>query len=37
MDGMSDVSIRKRLQITFQQLHEMKRNIRRQIEAAFSV
>ncbi len=30
MDGMSDVSIRKRLQITFPQLYEMKRNIRRQ-------
>jgi hypothetical protein len=33
---MSDVSIRKRLQITFPQLYEMKRNIRRQIELAFA-
>ena len=36
MDGLSDVSIRKKLQITFPQLYEMKRNIRRQIEAAFA-
>ena len=37
MDGMSDVSIRKKLQITFPQLYEMKRNIRRQIGLAFGV
>jgi hypothetical protein len=36
MDGMSDVSIRKRLQITFTQLYEIKRNIRRQIEITFA-
>ncbi len=36
MDGMPDVSIRKKLQITFPQLYEMKRNIRAQIEAAFA-
>jgi hypothetical protein len=36
MEGMSDVSIRKRLQITFTQIYEMKRNIRRQIESAFA-
>ena len=36
MDGMSDVSIRKRLQITFTQIYEIKRNIRRQIELAFA-
>ncbi len=36
MDGMPDVSIRKRLQITFPQLYEMKRNIRRQIGLAFA-
>jgi hypothetical protein len=36
MDGMSDISIRKRLQVTFPQLYEMKRNIRRQIEIAFA-
>ena len=36
MDGMSDASIRKRLRITFPDLHEMKRNIRRQIEIAFA-
>jgi hypothetical protein len=36
MDGLSDVSIRKRLQITFPQLYEIKRNIRTQIEAAFA-
>ena len=36
MDGLSDVSIRERLQITFQQLYEMKRNIRKQIAAAFA-
>ena len=37
MDGMSDGLIRKRLQITFPRLYEMKRNIRRQIEVAFAV
>ena len=37
MDGMSDGSIRKRLRITFPHLYEMKRNIRRQVESAFSV
>ena len=36
MDGMSDVSIRKRLRITFPHLYEMKRNIRRQIELTFA-
>ena len=36
MDGMSDVSIRKRLRITFTQIYEIKRNIRRQIEIAFA-
>ena len=36
MEGMSDVSIRKRLRITFTQIYEMKRNIRRQIEIAFA-
>jgi DNA-directed RNA polymerase specialized sigma24 family protein len=36
MDGMSDVSIRKRLRITFTQIYEIKRNIRRQIELAFA-
>lgn len=35
MDDLSDVSIRKRLQITFPQLYEIKRNIRRQIRLAF--
>jgi hypothetical protein len=37
MDGLSDVSIRKRLRVTFPQLYEMKRNIRRQIGLAFAV
>jgi hypothetical protein len=37
MDGMPDVSIRKKLQITFPQLYELKRNIRREIESAFAV
>jgi DNA-directed RNA polymerase specialized sigma24 family protein len=36
MDGMSDVSIRRRMGITFPHLYEMKRNIRRQIELAFA-
>jgi hypothetical protein len=36
MDGMSDVSIRKRLRITFTQIYEIKQNIRRQIELAFA-
>ena len=36
MDGMSDVSIRKTLRITFTQIYEIKRNIRRQIELAFA-
>ena len=36
MEGMSDVSIRKRLRITFTQIYEMKRNIRRQIESALA-
>jgi hypothetical protein len=36
MDGLSDVPIRKRLHITFPQLYEMKRNIRRQIGLAFA-
>ena len=36
MDGLSDVSIKNRLQVTFPQLYEMKRNIRRQIETAFA-
>jgi hypothetical protein len=35
MDGLSDVSIRKRLKVTFPQLYEMKRNIRTQIGLAF--
>jgi len=34
--GMSDVSIKKRMGITFTDLNEMKRNIRRQIESAFA-
>jgi len=37
MAGMSDCSIRKRLQIAFPHLYEIKRNIRRQIELAFAV
>jgi hypothetical protein len=37
MDGLPDVSIRKRLQITFPQLYEIKRNIRAQIGSAFAV
>ena len=37
MDGMSDISIKRRMGITFSVLYEMKRNIRRQIEAAFAV
>ena len=37
MDGMSDVSIKKALGITFPHLYEIKRNIRRQIELAFAV
>jgi len=37
MDGMSDVSIMKRLRITFAQIREIKRNIRRQVELAFAV
>ncbi|PKN67576.1 MAG: hypothetical protein CVU57_02415 [Deltaproteobacteria bacterium HGW-Deltaproteobacteria-15] len=36
MDGMSDVSIKKALRITFKQIREIKRNIRRQIELAFA-
>jgi hypothetical protein len=36
MDGMSDVSIKRRLQVTFENLKEMKRNIRRQIGVAFA-
>jgi hypothetical protein len=36
MDGLSDVSVRKRLQITFPQFYEIKQNIRRQIEVAFA-
>jgi hypothetical protein len=36
MDGLPDVLIRKRLQITFHQLYEMKQNIRNQIKAAFA-
>jgi hypothetical protein len=36
MDGMSDVSIKRRLQVTFENLKEMKRNIRRQIGLAFA-
>jgi len=35
MDGLPDVSIRKRLQITFRQLYEIKWNIRKQIGLAF--
>jgi len=31
MDGMSDVTIKRRLKVTFENLKEMKRNIRRQI------
>jgi hypothetical protein len=37
IDGMSDISIMKRLRITFTQIREIKRNIRRQIEHAFAV
>jgi hypothetical protein len=37
MDGLSDLSIRKRLKVTFPQLYEMKRNIRKQIGFAFGV
>ena len=37
MDGMSDVSIKRSMGITFTDLKEMKRNIRRQIESAFAV
>ena len=36
MDGLSDVSIRNRLKVTFPQLYEMKRNIRRQIGLSFA-
>jgi len=36
MDGMSGVSIKKRMGITFPHLYEMKRNIPRQIESAFA-
>ena len=36
MDGLSDVSIKRRMGITFQHLYEIKRNIRRQIELAFA-
>jgi hypothetical protein len=36
MDGLSDVSIRKRLKVTFPQFYEMKRNIRNQIKVAFA-
>jgi hypothetical protein len=36
MDGLSDVSIRKRLQITFPKLYEIKRNIRTQIGLSFA-
>ena len=36
IDGMPDVSIMKRLRVTFPQIREMKRNIRRQIESAFA-
>jgi hypothetical protein len=36
IDGMSDVSIRKRLRIIFTHLYLMKRNIRRQIEIALA-
>jgi hypothetical protein len=35
MDGLSDVSIKRRLQVTLDNLKEMKRNIRRQIGLAF--
>jgi hypothetical protein len=37
MEGLSEGSIRKTLRITFTQIHEIKRNIRRQIEFAFAV
>jgi hypothetical protein len=37
MDGMSDLSIMRKLRITFTKLKEMKRNIRRQIEIGFTV
>jgi len=36
IDGMSDVSIKRSMGITFTDLKEMKRNIRRQIESAFA-
>jgi DNA-directed RNA polymerase specialized sigma24 family protein len=36
MDGLSDVSIKSKMGITFSQLYEIKRNIRTQIEAAFA-
>lgn len=36
MEGMSDVSIKKRMGITFPHLSEMKRNIRTQIDLAFA-
>jgi hypothetical protein len=37
MDGLSDVSIKWKMGITFPALYEMKRNIRRQIKVAFAV
>lgn len=37
MDGMSDDSIRSLLRISFPQLYEIKRSIRRQIDLAFMV
>ena len=36
MDGLPDVRIREKLRVTFSQLYEMKRNIRRQIGLAFA-
>ena len=37
MDGLSDVSIKKKLDITFTNIKEMKGNIRRQIQFSFAV
>jgi len=37
MDGMSDESIRSLLQVSFPQLYEFKRNIRKQIDLAFKL
>jgi DNA-directed RNA polymerase specialized sigma24 family protein len=36
MEGLSDPKIKRELGVTFTQLYEMKRNIRRQLELAFA-